>query len=50
MKRSSIKLIYWVLKSLNIGHESTQWVKLRILKLQQGQQEGQSGDTLLLLI
>ena len=50
MKRSSTKLIYWDLKSLNLEQESTQWVKLGIPEPQQGQQEGQSGETLLLLI
>ena len=50
MNRSSTKLIYWDLNSSNLGHDSTQCVKLGIPLPQHGQQDGQSEETILLLM
>ena len=50
MNRSSTKLIYWDLNSSNLGHDSTQCVKLGIPLPQHGQQDGQSEETTLLLM
>ncbi len=45
-----MKLIQWDLNSSKIGHECTQCVKLGTPLPQQGQQDGQSEVTILLLI